>query len=159
MTTTAEYAVIAAGVYQACNHYDPYLPPLSEDLARAWGKAFERHDLAAELLLAAVDKVYAENGSGFRPLPKDLIDAARAIRKDHDDRNGPSTEYEALCESKAETDTQAALRAAERRAACARYADNNFNEPTDSERLQKLAQQRRQDSPPADMTLMEASSE
>lgn len=95
------YAQIAAVVYQACNAYDPYLPPLSEELARAWGKQFEKFKLSADLLLRGVDRVYEEHGSGYRPLPKDISDAARAIRRDEDARSGPTAEYEALCDAKA----------------------------------------------------------
>lgn len=79
-TTEPNYAQIAAAVYQACNHFDPYLPPLSADLARAWGRQFEKYRLTVEDLLAGVDKVYEDNGSGYRPLPKDISDAARFLR-------------------------------------------------------------------------------
>jgi hypothetical protein len=95
------YAQIAAAVYQACNHFDPYLPALSPELAKAWGRQFEKHNLSTELLLEAVDRVYEEHGSGYRPLPKDITDAARAIRRDRDERRGPSPDYEQLCNSKA----------------------------------------------------------
>lgn len=74
------YAQIAAAVYQACNHFDPYLPKLSVEMAQAWGRLFEKHRLTVGDLMAAVDKVYDEHGSGYRPLPKDLCDAARSIR-------------------------------------------------------------------------------
>lgn len=96
------YAQIAAAVYQACNSYDPYLPQLSVDMAQAWGRLFEKHKLAPDLLLKAVDRVYGEHGSGYRPLPKDIVDAARAIRREKDAETGPTPDYEALCESKAE---------------------------------------------------------
>ncbi len=78
--TEPNYAQIAAVVYQACNHFDPYLPALSADLARAWGRLFENGKFSVEDLLAAVDRVYSEHGSGYRPLPKDITDAARLIR-------------------------------------------------------------------------------
>lgn len=94
------YAQIAAAVYQACNAYDPYLPRLSEEMARAWGRTFEKHKLTMDLLIKAVDRIYDEHGSGYRPLPKDIVDAARAIRREADAKTGPTPEYEALCESK-----------------------------------------------------------
>lgn len=78
--TEPNYAQIAAAVYQACNHFDPYLPALSADLARAWGRLFETGKFTVDDLLAAVDRVYSEHGSGYRPLPKDITDAARLIR-------------------------------------------------------------------------------
>jgi hypothetical protein len=76
------YQQIAAAVYQRCNHFDPYLPPLSADLARAWGTLFEHHRLSPDDLLAGVDAVYDQHGSGYRPLPADIISAARALRQD-----------------------------------------------------------------------------
>jgi hypothetical protein len=76
------YQQIAAAVYQRCNHFDPYLPPLSADLARAWGSLFAKHQLPEADALAGVDAVYDEHGSGYRPLPADIIAAARTIRQD-----------------------------------------------------------------------------
>lgn len=105
MTTTPNYAQIAAAVYQACNHFDPYLPPLSADLARAWGRLFEKHALNVDDLIAAVDKVYDEHGSGYRPLPKDICDAARTIRAQR-------TQSETAAERRAREDRQDAALAA-----------------------------------------------
>jgi len=76
------YAQIAAAVYQRCNHFDPYLPKLDAALARAWGALFEKHRLSQDDLLAAVDAVYDHHGAGYRPLPADIITAARALRQD-----------------------------------------------------------------------------
>jgi hypothetical protein len=94
------YAQIAAVVYQACNAYDPYMPPLSPEMAKAWGRQFEKHKLTPDLLLQAVDRIYDEHGSGYRPLPKDITDAGRTIRREEDAKTGPTEEYQALCESK-----------------------------------------------------------
>jgi hypothetical protein len=113
------YQQIAAGVYQRCNHFDPYLPPLSTDLARAWGGQFEKHRLTADDLLAGVDQLYDEHGSGFRPLAKDITDSARRIRRDRAERvaiEDRSTDpdwarYYALCESKS-AEPKTPLRAA-----------------------------------------------
>lgn len=96
-TADPEYAMIAAAVYQACNHFDPYLPPLSDDLAEAWGRLFAKHKLGTPDLLRAVDAVYDEHGSGYRPLPKDIIDAARKIR-------GERTQRESRAERQARED-------------------------------------------------------
>ncbi|MCG7592415.1 hypothetical protein [Mycobacterium sp. PSTR-4-N] len=83
MTTAGlNYPQIAAAVYQACTTYDQYLPQLSEDVARAWAKTFARFGLTAEQLIRGVDAVYAERGNGYRPLPADIAQAARAIRQD-----------------------------------------------------------------------------
>jgi hypothetical protein len=80
------YAQIAGAVYQRCNHFDPYLPPLSTDLARAWGTLFEKHRLHEADLLNAVDVVYDEHGTPYRPLPHDIVAAARAIRRERAER-------------------------------------------------------------------------
>jgi len=75
------YPQIAAAVYQACTTYDQYLPQLSEDVARAWAKVFQRYGLTVEYLIRGVDAVYATRGNGYRPLPADIAEAARSIRQ------------------------------------------------------------------------------
>jgi hypothetical protein len=96
------YAQIAALVYQACNAYDAYMPPLSPEMAKAWGKNFQKYNLSLDDLLKGVDRVYDAHGSGYRPLPKDISDAARTERRERDAETGPTPEYQALCESKYE---------------------------------------------------------
>lgn len=101
------YSQIGAAVAAACMAQDPYSARLSVETAKAWGRQFEKHKLSLQDLLSAVDAVYEQHGtehSGerYRPLPKDITDAARAIRKTRDMETGPSAEYEALCESKFE---------------------------------------------------------
>jgi hypothetical protein len=85
------YPEIAAAVYQSCNHFDPYLPPLSADLARAWGKLFAKHALDERDLLAGVEAVYDQHGNGYRPMPADIISAARAIRRERAEREDEQT--------------------------------------------------------------------
>lgn len=76
------YPQIAAAVYQACTTYDQYLPQLSADVAKSWAKVFKHSQLSADDLLAGVDKVYIEEGRGYRPLPADIARAGRAIREE-----------------------------------------------------------------------------
>src|ERR1700756_342896 len=76
------YPQVAAAVYQACTQYDQYLPQLNSDVATAWAKVFAYYNLSPEDLLAGVDAIYRENGSGYRPLPGDIAKAAREIRQD-----------------------------------------------------------------------------
>jgi hypothetical protein len=73
------------------------------DLARAWGTLFEKHRLDEHDLLAGVVLVYDQHGSGYRPLPKDIIDGARSIRRERTERwtDEDWARYEALCDSKA----------------------------------------------------------
>lgn len=80
------YPQIAALVLTKCAAYDPYLTEPTEETARAWAEQFELYQLGLVDLLAAVTKVYSEHGSGYRPLPKDFTDAARAIRRDRTER-------------------------------------------------------------------------
>lgn len=87
---TFNYPQIAAAAYQACTTYDQYLPQLSADVARSWAKVFAYYNLSPEDVLAGVDRVYADQGAGYRPLPADIAKAARAIRQDRTLREGPS---------------------------------------------------------------------
>lgn len=82
MNQTFNPAQVAAAVYQHCTTYDQYLPPVSADLATSWSKVFAYYNLHTDDLLAAVDAVYAAKGSGYRPLPADIAEAARTIRRD-----------------------------------------------------------------------------
>lgn len=75
------YAQIAAAAYQTCITYDQYLPPLSPDLARSWGRVFEAHSFKAEHVIDGVHALYAEKGNGYRPLPADIAQAASAVRR------------------------------------------------------------------------------
>lgn len=79
---TFNYPQVAAAVYQSCTTYDQYLPQLSADVARSWAKVFEHSRLSVEDLLAGVDKIYTDNGAGYRPLPADIARAGRVIRED-----------------------------------------------------------------------------
>lgn len=81
MTEPDMYAALAAVVLAKCAAYDPYLTEPTEEQARAWGEQLARWELAdQQLLMDAVTEVYAANGSGYRPLPKDITDAARKLR-------------------------------------------------------------------------------
>jgi hypothetical protein len=77
---------VAAAVLAKCASKDPFFPKPSAALAIGWGEEFERWNLTIDDLLAGVTKAYGDNGNGFRPLPKDIVDAARAIRRDRSDR-------------------------------------------------------------------------
>ncbi|OBF77045.1 hypothetical protein [Mycolicibacterium fortuitum] len=81
MTEPDMYAALAAVVLAKCAAYDPYLTEPTEEQARAWGEQLARWELTdQQLLMDAVTEVYAANGSGYRPLPKDVTDAARKLR-------------------------------------------------------------------------------
>lgn len=84
--STPNYPQIAALVYAKCAAYDPYLAEPSEETCRAWAEQFALYSLGLNDLLAGVTRIYSEHGSGYRPLPKDITDAARAIRRDRSER-------------------------------------------------------------------------
>lgn len=76
----------AAKALAKCAAYDPWFPQPNRATVAAWAEQIDRWNLGIEDVLAGVTKMYADNGSGFRPLPKDLVDAARAIRADRTQR-------------------------------------------------------------------------
>lgn len=99
------YPQVAAAVYQACTTYDQYLPALSADVAKAWAKTFAVYALSPEDLISGVDAVYAERGLGYRPLPADIAQAARALRRERaerEDRAASAARQEALSAKAAE---------------------------------------------------------
>lgn len=96
-----DWTRVAAAVLAKCASKDPFFPKPSAALAMGWGEEFECWNLTADQLLAGVTRAYRDNGQGFRPLPKDIVDAARAVRREEDAKTGPTAEYQALCDSKA----------------------------------------------------------
>lgn len=81
-----DYRQTAALALAKCAAYDPWFPKASQAIVDSWAEQIERYQLDAADVLAGVTKMYSDNGSGFRPLPKDLTDAARAIRRDRAER-------------------------------------------------------------------------
>jgi hypothetical protein len=81
-----DYRQLAALALAKCAAYDPWFPNPSEAIIEAWAEQIEVHRLDLPDLLAGVTLLYSEHGSGFRPLPKDLIDSARRIRRDRMER-------------------------------------------------------------------------
>ena len=77
---------IAAQALAKCAAYDPWFPQPNRATVAAWAEQINHWKLNLPDVLAGVAKMYADNGHGFRPLPKDLIDAARAIRADRTQR-------------------------------------------------------------------------
>lgn len=81
-----DYRQTAALALAKCAAYDPWFPKASQAIVDSWSEQIERYELGVPDVLDGVAKMYADNGSGFRPLPKDLTDAARAVRKDRTER-------------------------------------------------------------------------
>lgn len=86
MTKPLDYQQIAALALAKCAAYDPWFPKASQAIVDSWAEQLRHHRLELPDVLAGVTKMYSENGSGFRPLPKDLTDAARAVRRDRTER-------------------------------------------------------------------------
>lgn len=76
----------AAQALAKCAAYDPWFPQPNRATVAAWAEQIDHWKLDLPDVLAGVAKMYSDNGAGFRPLPKDLIDAARAIRADRTQR-------------------------------------------------------------------------
>jgi hypothetical protein len=68
--------------------------------AAVWAELFNAHHLALADLVAAVKKRALSQADA--PEPADIIGFAREFRRARDAKAGPSLEYEARCESKAE---------------------------------------------------------
>lgn len=79
--STPNYPQMAALVYGKCAAYDPYLAEPSEETCLAWAEQFALYALQLPDLMAGVTRVYSQHGSGYRPLPKDITDAAREVRR------------------------------------------------------------------------------
>lgn len=81
-----DYQQVAALALAKCAAYDPWFPKASQAIVDSWAEQLGHYQLELPDVLAGVTKMYSDNGSGFRPLPKDLTDAARAIRRDRTER-------------------------------------------------------------------------
>jgi hypothetical protein len=100
----------AALALAKCAAYDPWFPKASQAIVDSWAEQIERYKLDVPDVLAGVAKMYSGNGSGFRPLPKDLTDAARAIRRERAERESDAERQAREDHRDAELD-QRALRA------------------------------------------------
>ena len=99
--TEPDYKQIAALALAKCAAYDPWFPKASQATVDAWGEAIGEWKLNLPDVLEGVKMAYRDNGSGFKPLPRDIVQAARNVRKDRTDREGPTERHEAICNSKA----------------------------------------------------------
>lgn len=103
MTVTTADAIAVLTHVAACHRRTaPKLDDREAAIATAkvWAELFNAHGLTREDLLDAVKlRALSEPDA---PEPAEIITFARKIRRDRDADQGPSPEYEALCESKAE---------------------------------------------------------
>lgn len=102
MITTSDAMKVMLHV-QACHHRTA--PRMDDDdvtiaTAAIWAKLFNVYRLELPDLTDAVEKRAETHADA--PEPAEIIHHAREIRRDRDARQGPSAEYQALCESKGE---------------------------------------------------------
>jgi hypothetical protein len=81
-----DYQQVAALALAKCAAYDPWFPKASQATVDAWAEAIEEYRLELPDVLAGVKLAYRDNGSGFRPLPKDIVQSARSIRRERTER-------------------------------------------------------------------------
>lgn len=76
----------AANALAKCAAYDPWFPQPNRATVEAWAEQIAEYQLDEADVLAGVKVAYRDNGAGFRPLPRDIVQAARAIRRDRAER-------------------------------------------------------------------------
>lgn len=115
------YLAVAARVVARCKAYD-YRVPESEATVQAWATAFEMHRLTEQDLFQAVDRWYASNPS--TPYVANIMQLARAARRERMESDAlAQARYEALCESKGQSDGIPAL-STEKRTELARFVES-----------------------------------
>ncbi|WP_374023910.1 hypothetical protein [Mycobacterium sp. HNNTM2301] len=77
-----DYHQTAARALAKCAAYDPWFPQPNRATVDAWAEAIEEYKLGEADVLKGVKIAYRDNGAGFRPLPRDVIQAARQVRRD-----------------------------------------------------------------------------
>ncbi|MDH6283133.1 hypothetical protein [Prescottella agglutinans] len=95
MTDEARYyRNAAAQVLALCASKDPWFPkPDNESgdnpLIYGWAEQFAKHKLDRGDLLEGVRLAYDAHGSGFKPLPADIVGYARKVRRERSEFEGP----------------------------------------------------------------------
>lgn len=82
MTDPRDYQQIAAKALAKCAANDPWFPQPNRATVLAWAEQIAIYRLDEADVLAGVTVAYRDHGSGFRPLPRDIVQAAVAIRRD-----------------------------------------------------------------------------
>lgn len=84
--TTADYHETAADALAFCAAHDPWFPQPNRATVEAWAGQIALYQLDKPDVLEGVKLAYRDNGSGFRPLPKDIVQAARQVRAERTQR-------------------------------------------------------------------------
>lgn len=82
MSDQHDYRQIAAKALAKCAANDPWFPQPNRATVLAWAEQIAIYRLAEADVLAGVTIAYRDHGAGFRPLPRDIVQAAVAIRRD-----------------------------------------------------------------------------
>lgn len=79
-TPSPEYLNIASKALAACAEEDLWFPKPNPAVTVAWARHLQFWKFDLDDVIAGVRKMYEDNGAGFRPLPKDIVQAARSVR-------------------------------------------------------------------------------
>lgn len=82
----SDYHQTAANALAKCAAYDPWFPQPNRATVEAWAEQIAEYRLDEGDVLEGVKLAYRDNGSGFRPLPADIVQKARQIRRDRTER-------------------------------------------------------------------------
>lgn len=81
-----DYHHTAALALSKCAAYDPWFPLPNRATVDAWAEAIGEYELNTSDVLEGVKLAYRDNGSGFRPLPHDIVQKARMVRRERRER-------------------------------------------------------------------------
>ncbi|MBZ4513805.1 hypothetical protein [Mycobacterium avium] len=82
----SDYHQTAARALAKCAAYDPWFPQPNRATVEAWAEQIAEYQLDEADVLDGVKMAYRDNGSGFRPLPRDIVQAARQVRRERAER-------------------------------------------------------------------------
>lgn len=82
----SDYHQTAARALAKCAAYDPWFPQPNRATVEAWAEQIAEYQLDEPDVLEGVKLAYRDNGSGFRPLPRDIVQAARQWRRERTER-------------------------------------------------------------------------
>ncbi|MGV0159893.1 zinc finger domain-containing protein [Mycobacterium colombiense] len=76
------YRQTAARALAKCAANDPWFPQPNRATVDAWAEHIAEYKLGEADVLQGVKIAYRDHGAGFRPLPRDVIQAARQVRRE-----------------------------------------------------------------------------
>jgi hypothetical protein len=103
----SDYHQTAARALAKCAAYDPWFPQPNRATVDAWAEQIAEYQLGEADVLDGVKIAYRDNGSGFRPLPRDIVQAARSVRRDRTERESDAERRAREDQRDAELDARA----------------------------------------------------